>query len=732
MIMTRFQYKLFLTNTLLLFVISLLFASTPKLVTFKTQQDFERGKTKGVSINGYGEIQLSPEMQELYKMDMPNVWSAVSDNQGNFFIAGGNESKVFKIDPDQKVSTYFEPGEKQIYALAVDGQGALFVATSPDGEIIKVSANGKGDSENSVFFDPEEIYIWSMLVDKQNNLYVATGEKGNIYKVDRSGKAELFYESDDAHIRKMIFDNDGSIVAGTSNQGLVLRVNAQGRAFVLYDSPLVEMSAIVQDDKDRIYFAVAGESSVQRGVQTAPPSQTNPQNIERAEKDEDVLELPVQSISASRPPRGGKKNSELYRIDSDGTVRKIWTPRQDRIFALTIDKSGNIIAGAGEPGRLYSVTPVGDVTLLNELEELQVTELVTNADNRIVVCTSNTGKVYALSEHFYKKGEYVSDVIDASVTAHWGAIDWEAESPAGTQLVFHTRSGNTEKPGKSWSGWSAPLTHQNGQEIPSPPARFMQYKAEFTTKKSQNSAVLKEVSFSYLQKNLAPEIRKITVHKPGDYYPESVKQAVENHLSKNSLSKNGGMENNRPGRKIFRKGARTVSWQANDGNQDDLEFDLFYKGSDENSWKSLVQNFHGSLYSWDSELLPDGRYFIKVVAADDVSNPPETVLTSEKISQPFKVDNTGPQVSEITYRSQNKSVKIAFVVKDALTSVRKVEYGFNADNWKLIFPVDGICDSKVEKFEIEVSSLVEGSNTIVIKAEDRNGNIGFGKTFIQF
>ena len=175
-----------------------------------------------------------------------------------------------------------------------------------------------------------------------------------------------------------------------------------------------------------------------------------------------------------------------------------------------------------------------------------------------------------------------------------------------------------------------------------------------------------------------------------------------------------------------------MNWKARDENGDNLVYDLFYKGVDDRAWKTLVKDFHGRVFSWDSELLPDGQYFIKVVANDGLSNPPAMSLSSEKISQPFRVDNSGPGVSNITVAGSADKAKITFVISDELTNITSVEYGINAGEWRLVYPVDGICDSKNERFEVRSEASIKGENTIVIKATDALGNIGFGKTKVTF
>ncbi|MFQ6114469.1 MAG: hypothetical protein ACE5NG_10365, partial [bacterium] len=634
------QSKVFLSSILHLVVISVLAASTPRIKTYQSQKEFEKGKPKGVSINGYGEISLAPQIDELFESESPFLWSWAIDSQGNIFVGGGNNGRVFKIDSQGNAAVFFESEELEVYALVADKQDNLYVGSSPQGKVYKIPANEKVTAEQALFFDPEEIYIWSLIVDEQNNLFVATGEKGKIYKVDAQGSGTIFYESEDSHIRDMVLDRKGNLIVGTSNKGLVISIDSQGEAFVFYDSPMAEITDLVVDQGGNIYAAATAETR----IPSAPPrpqvskTATIKEDVER-EQQEDEIELPVQKITVSGPPQLARGNSALYRIEADGTVQNLWNTQIEGLYSLLLDSKDNVIIGTGEQGRLFSMNEEGERTLLTELDEIQITALGKDRNQHLYVCTSNPGKVYRLAAKFSPRGEYISEIIDASVTSRWGSISWEAEVYGSSELAFYTRSGNTEEPDQSWSPWAGPYTSSVGQRITSPPARFIQFKAVLTTGDRKNSPVLKKVSLAYLQKNVAPQILEITVHPPGDYFRESTNQVdFESQLGNGSASEQNHVQNQYLGRKTFRKGFRSVSWKTQDDNGDRLSFDIFYKGEDHSSWKSLAENFKRFVYSWDSELLPDGRYVIKIVAKDDLSNPPAMTLSSEKISQPFDVD----------------------------------------------------------------------------------------------
>ena len=81
----------------------------------------------------------------------------------------------------------------------------LYVATSPDGKIYHVSADGTART----FFDPEDKYIWALALDRTGNLFAATGDKGVIYKITPDGKGTRFYKTSSTNVVSLAFSPSG-------------------------------------------------------------------------------------------------------------------------------------------------------------------------------------------------------------------------------------------------------------------------------------------------------------------------------------------------------------------------------------------------------------------------------------------------------------------------------------------------------------------------------------------
>ena len=172
-----------------------------------------------------------------------------------------------------------------------------------------------------------------------------------------------------------------------------------------------------------------------------------------------------------------------------------------------------------------------------------------------------------------------------------------------------------------------------------------------------------------------------------------------------------------------------INWKVEDANQDKLQFTLYYKAVEETNWKILKKELSQANYEWDIASVADGRYALKVVATDKLSNPVGWEKSAEKISKPFDVDNTQPIVDAIqATANEDGTYKITCDVIDAMNRIQKAVYKIdNDEQWRVIFPNDGIFDSKREQLLLETGALSEGAHSITIQVTDNAGNMAVGR-----
>jgi hypothetical protein len=183
-----------------------------------------------------------------------------------------------------------------------------------------------------------------------------------------------------------------------------------------------------------------------------------------------------------------------------------------------------------------------------------------------------------------------------------------------------------------------------------------------------------------------------------------------------------------PPRRTFQKGAQSFSWEAEDDNGDELIYSMYFRGEKESEWRSLKKDVEERFYTLEADSLPDGKYFVKVVASDSPSNPKPVTLSAELVSTQFYLDNTAPQIQVVNQTVQGRTAVVRLRASDSVSALRKAEASLDGKEWEMVFSVDGIVDSKTEEFEIKTGTLEPGEHTVALRVYDSTGNVAIGKT----
>lgn len=700
-------------------------ASSPEIKTYTNQNDLMNGRLKGVSITWDGELRLAPEIKPVFDSSRPFTWDAVSDNNGNLYIATGDGAKIFRVEPSGRGNLLAAWDTVEVYSLAIDRNGILYAGTSPDGKIYRFDKNNKP----KVFVDLDAKYIWDILFDQQNVCYVATGDSGKIFQVDQQGKTSIYYESSETHIRCLAWARDNQMLAGSFDNGYLYRFNSKKEPFVIYDAEFQEIHEICVARDGTIYAAVLGqEESAAPSIKIEKEKTIRPKS-----PDEDGIMMSSSLISPDKPKTYA---SGIIKIQTDGVINDIWHLDQDQVQTIFLDPDNVLFVGTSNNGRLFKISPDDEKTYLHKFDESQVAAFVPGKSGATWLATSNLGKIYVAESSYAKFGSYESEVLDARTNSHWGMINWDQRQASGASIMLFSRSGNTKKPNSTWSAWSAPYRKNDGEYLASPNARFLQWKLEFASSRPTASPAVKNVKISYLQQNLPPEIFSISVQPVKN--SASYQQPVYQDPSAPIIIESDSDERHpratvQPGAgRPMQDGYVRARWSAKDMNNDPLLFNLYFQRQGENKWWLLKDDITRSFYSWDSHLMPDGNYQLKVVARDEKSNPLDAIRQAEKISAVFIIDNTPPLIENAAIKIVNSdSLLISFRVIDKLSPIKQVEFSHDVQNWKWVQPRDNVCDSKQEDFEFRIKFDTRKFQSIIVKATDGADNFGYGSLTIK-
>jgi hypothetical protein len=721
-------------------------AQGTKLWSVERYDEMEKGTAEGVAIRSDGRLEPGPATSLMYESGKSYAWSLASDAAGNGYVGLGGSAAasalVMKVTPAGKATQIFAGKELAVQAVRVAADGSVLAATSPDGKVYRIPADG---GAAAVVFDPtvteeKPKYLWDLAVGKGGEVYVAAGAPAVVYRVPAAGgKAEVLFKTADQHIRCLLLGADGTLWAGSDGSGVVYRFATEvagAKPFAVYVAGRREITALAMDTAGNVYAAGVGT----KGHSTLPPLPVTGGTAVT------ITFVQPGSSTAAGANTLVPDGSEIYRIAKDGAPQKLLTLKDDVVYALTV-RNGSLLAATGNRGRVYRVDTDGGGRF-SDVAHLEASQAMAFAvvKDGLLVATSNSGKVFRLGDAVAMAGTYMSDVFDAQSFSQWGRAEVRAGAAAGFDLFV--RSGNVESPVMGWSEW---VRVGPGGIFTVPAGRFAQWKAVL-----RPGGTVDAVALNYLQRNLAPVVDEVVV-QPGARVAPVTAIAANATVQVAFPAASGAAPVNfspdassTPLTAQKDKTAVTIRWTAHDDNGDDLMFAVWYRGVGEANWRPLKDKISEKVYSFDSALLPDGSYEVKVVASDAPEHTDTEALTGERASEVFVVDTTPPVPGVLTATKQtlfeqsgpNKttstSIHATLEARDATSPIAHAEYSIDAGPWQYLEPVGKVSDSLAERYDFTVAVPAVSApvadakeHVLAVRVYDRYENVVAVKTVVR-
>lgn len=706
------------------FIISLLSSSallavSPQSWKVDTTEEFLAGEVNGFAVSARGSISPGPRIAKVADLADPFVLSQASDGKGTYFIGTGNTGNLYRLRGD-KVELIHQVPEPEIYALAFVN-GTLVVGSSPNGKLYTVDPASGAARE---LFDPGEAYIWSIATLPDGSLLVGTGVEGRIFKVGLDGQGSVLFDAPDTHIRSLAVAR-GRILAGSAGAaGRIYELTPAGVGRALHESSFSEIAAIAFDAEGSTAWAAAvttilPTTAPARSGQARQAGQTAQSDQAEGTEDQSASATVDVSFSFGMAPTPAQTArvgaSELLRIEGDGFVTSVRRFDREIVYALRSSAPGAIDVATGPSGRIYRLAG-GDLSLIASVPEKQIVTIA--GSERVLVTTTNRGAVYELGSRRPELSELRSRVGDASRFSTFGAYSIEGAGLGSADLSIAFRSGNTSTPDDTWSSWQSPSKGATGR-INAPPARYLQWKIE--AKNPPAGLVIEQVQCAYLNRNVAPMIENVTLHDPGVVFVSSAYPSSPQVLEATNPDEYGifnSLDNptsRDPGKRMFRKGYRTLTWRATDENGDELRHTVQFRREGASEWLRLREKMSDSSLNFDTSQLPDGAYELRVAVSDERSNPGQGLETTRE-GIVMTVDNTSPSIS---VKESGDVVEVT--VTDALSSIIKAEYSIDAREWVQIVPADGLADSRTETYRLPRRDIA--GRMVIFRAVDAQYNV---------
>jgi hypothetical protein len=696
-------------------------AVAPQQWTLRSFDDFLRGKFDGIAVTSDGVLSLASPEEKIIGPSEDFYLSFVTTSEGTDYLGTGHGGKIYRLDKDGKADLYFQTAEMDVTCLLLGPKGILYAGTSPNGKIYKITASGKGQE----LFNPDERYIWDLVLAENGNLLAAVGENGGIYEINPEGSGRLIFKAEQNHILCLKLEPDGNIVAGSGGSGLVYRlVKNSGKGIVIFETPFEEVRSIAFDPDGNLYASAGGAVKASRGEPVAAPVQAAAGNVDVSISVSAEAAAPSQA-SAGQGTRtttaaSVREPGAIFRIGPDGLAERIWFSPEEQVYTLFWNESEQkVYFGTGPKGRFYAIDREKKTSLLLQSGAEQAYACIPDGA-RLYLLSNNPAGLSRISPDRRLSGEYLGPIWDAKLASVWGRIDWDAVLPAEGVLQFQSRSGNSAEPGSTWSEWSPPYQKADGEQILSPKARYLQIRALFKSTSAKAGPALSRLSAHFLPANAAPSITRIELLGPNEVFlkPPDMDEAI------------WGLERRLPdtgrktddmrmiaAKKTERQGFRTLIWSGEDENGDVLVYSIALKKDGDKEWRTIEDRWPEEIFAFNTVYFPDGVYQMKVTASDALSNPAGREKTGEQTVGPLLIDNAAPAVKNLQVARAEGQLSVSFTAEDGFSAVKDVRVLIRPGDWRVVFPEDGLADSKTESynFRIPLPARADGLLTIIVR-----------------
>ena len=189
-------------------------------------------------------------------------------------------------------------------------------------------------------------YLWDIASDAQGNVYTAAGSPARVYRLTPDGKARIIFAPQELQVQALVVDNSGAIYAATSPDG-------------------------------KVYKLVHGGPAPGK----APEGPHTTAEVAAAQEGAKPGEKPLASVD----------------VDPSYSASVFFDPKTKYIWALALDREGQLYIGTGDRGEIFRVDRNGSGSLFFKSDEAQIRALDFDELGNLIAGTDGSGLIYRIS-----------------------------------------------------------------------------------------------------------------------------------------------------------------------------------------------------------------------------------------------------------------------------------------------------------------------------------------------
>lgn len=700
----------------------------------KSQQDFGGGIFNGTAATDKDDVRLVPITGKLSSLPEDYVWTVLPDGNGGVFAGTGNNGVIYRVGSDGTNSVFFKTNEFEVHSLAKDSKGTLYAGTSPNGKVYRIGADGQGQ----MILDAPEMYILALAVDSKDNVYAGAGDSGIIYRITPDGQSSKFVEIPKLSTMSLAMDKSDNLYVGAGKGGLILKVTPDAVAAPIYDAEEDSVSSLVVDGEGNVY---AGTGTDKGMIYRIPASGVPKPVFDKAPR---ALSMVVDAQNNVYTVSDDK----IFMIHPDESAMQIDTGNAAAQFiSLAMDQNGTIYAGTANTAAIFCAqaakegvyeSPIHDAGLNARWSRISwIADMPEGSSVALQTRTGNSAdpdKTWSSWSTAYanEPGQKITSPAARYIQYRamlTGKVDGAPILKQVTASYLTDNRPPTVKVNEPQASAVVSRTYEIKWEGSDPDKDALNYDLYYSADSGATWQALGSGLKQEKNDAPAPEVKPVEPAAPQQVegtlnvqLPEGVKPDVPTLMAKlkEELDKHPEIPQQIKDQILAQAPAQLEAQlnQAAAGVQPQAPQPP--KPAD-NGEKQTTKE---TSYKWDTTKIPDGTYWLKVIASDRTSNA-VGFLSEEKKVGPIIVVNTPPVVK--TFKKElvvnpDKTVSVNGYAYDSLIPVTGVQYKIDEGDWMSAEATDGMFDSISEPFAISTQPLKSGSRTIGVKAIDAAGN----------
>ena len=181
--------------------------------------------------------------------------------------------------------------------------------------------------------------VWATAVGPTGEIYAATGAPARVYRIVAGGQPVAIFQPQELQVQALVVDSNGVLYAATNPDGKVYKI----------------------------------EKSIQPAAAIAPP----------------------ETRAARHSVASGKDAAITQSADWKSSV--FFDPKTKYIWALALDKAGDLYVATGDHGEIFRVTASGDHSLFFKSDEPHIRVMAFDGQGNLIAGSDGSGLIYRIS-----------------------------------------------------------------------------------------------------------------------------------------------------------------------------------------------------------------------------------------------------------------------------------------------------------------------------------------------